>query len=217
MTIQTGSSGGLTDQVRERAAETVDEARSRGREAVEGQVDSRSTQAGESLGQVADQARTFSNNLREQGNDTAAQLVDQAARYTERAADYLRQSSASTILDDVEGYARRQPWAIALGGALLGFAAARVLRASRSNDGDRIRDHRYDVGYSTPRSGSGVGSGYALSGYDEPRSTATGTYLTDTTGGYASGEPIGYSTDRPEDEPTGAPGTTSEGYQRGGI
>ncbi|MGF1645720.1 MAG: hypothetical protein ACFCVF_02185 [Kineosporiaceae bacterium] len=136
MTAQSGSGGGVTEQVRERAGDTVSQARDQGREAVEGQVDTRSTQAGQRLGDVADQAHEVSSTLRDQGNDTVARLVDTAAQYTDRAAGYLRDSSATTILDDLEDLVRKQPWAVAAGGLVLGFAAARVLRASRSS-GDR--------------------------------------------------------------------------------
>jgi hypothetical protein len=204
MTTHTGS-GGVTDTVRERAGETVHEARTRGREAAESQVDQRSTQAGETLHGVADQARDVSGTLRDQGNDTVARIVDQAAGYTERAADYLRNTSASTILDDVEGVARRQPWAVAGGALLVGFAAARVLTASRDrgrNGSSGLRDHSRDLestyGYST-----GEVPGQRESTLLPPAST-TPLSPAVTTPDIA-----------PATTPTPTPGTTSEGYGRG--
>jgi hypothetical protein len=192
MTAQSGTGGGLTEQVRERAGDTLTEARSKGREAVAGQVDSRSTQAGQRLGDVADQAHQVSSTLRDQGNDSVAKLVDSAAQYTERAAGYLRDSSATTILDDLENLARKQPWAVAAGGLVLGFAAARVLRASRSGSGSEtgIRDHSRDLDDPFPAyGGEPVGSPGALgtAGLTTPAAPAT------------------------------LPGTTAEGFERGRL
>lgn len=203
MTTHTGS-GGVTDTVRERAGETVQEARSRGREAAESQVDQRSTQAGESLHGVADQARDVSGTLRDQGNDTIARVVDQAAGYTERAADYLRNTSASTILDDVEDLARRQPWAVAGGALLLGFAAARVLTASREraqNGSSGLRDHSRDLDSPYGESMTAV-PGQRQTPLVPPAST---TPLSPTTAPDIA----------PVTTPTTTPGTTSEGYGRG--
>lgn len=189
MTAQTGTSG-MTEQVRERASEGFEEARSRGREAVEGQVDARSTQAGESLSGVADQAHGVSDTLRDQGNDTAARVVEQVAAYTDRLADYLRSSSATTIIEDVEHYARKQPWAVAIGGTVLGFAAARLLRASRSNshagNGYRgLSDHSRDLDDLGGRRTTGIATGYG-EGY--------GTGYTGEGGGYGTGYGSGYGT-----------------------
>lgn len=196
MTTQTGS-GGVTDKVRERAGDTVHEATSRGREAAEGQVEQRSNQAGEGLHDVADQARDVSGTLRDQGNDTIARVVDQAAGYTERAADYLRNTSASTILDDVEDVARRQPWAVAGGALLLGFAAARVLTASRDkahDDFSGVRDHSRDLDEPYGESYTGV-PGQRQTPLVPPASTTPvapvattpGTTTPGTTPGYARG------------------------------
>jgi vacuolar-type H+-ATPase subunit H len=197
MTAQSGTGGGLTEQVRERAGDTLTEARSKGREAVESQVDTRSTQAGERLGEVADQAHQVSSTLRDQGNDSVARLVDSAAQYTERAAGYLRDSSATTILDDLENLARRQPWAVAAGGLVLGFAAARVLRASRSGGhgefaGSGVRDHSRDL--------DDLGTPY------DTLDDRTATVPTVPAAGLT-----------PPATPVDVPGTTTEGYGRGGL
>ena len=45
---------------------------------------------------------------------------------------YLSDSNADRILDDIENFARRQPWAVVFGGAALGFLASRFLKASSS-------------------------------------------------------------------------------------
>ncbi|MGF1663104.1 MAG: hypothetical protein ACFCVG_11675 [Kineosporiaceae bacterium] len=192
MTAQSGTGGGLTEQVRERAGDTVSQARDKGREAVEGQVDTRSTQAGQRLGDVADQAHEVSSTLRDQGNDSVARLVESTAQYTERAAGYLRDSSASTIIDDLEALARKQPWAVAAGGLVLGFAAARVLRASRSGadpSPNGIRDHSRDLDDPYPGVADPIG---------------------------VPGPPAAPGLTTPA-APTAVPGTTTEGYGRGRL
>ena len=54
----------------------------------------------------------------------------------ERLGGYLQESDGDRILRDVEDFARRNPWAVAAGGLLVGFAASRMLKAS---SGDRYR------------------------------------------------------------------------------
>lgn len=120
------AAGQAQDKVQEKAQETAQQAKGQLRT----QVDQRSSQAGEKVTGTASDIRTIAEKLREQGNDQPAKLADQAAERAERLGGYLSQSNADRILNDVEGYARRQPWAVAVGGALLGFAASRFLKAS---------------------------------------------------------------------------------------
>jgi hypothetical protein len=127
-------SGEESRQVSEQASDKVREAGGQAKEKARGtlreQVDQRSRQAGDQLGSTAGDVRAVGDQLRERGNEPAARLADQAAHHTERLASYLSNSSADRILADAEDYARRQPWAVALGGLALGFAASRLLRAS---------------------------------------------------------------------------------------
>src|ERR1044072_1011175 len=48
----------------------------------------------------------------------------------ERRGSYLARADADQVLRDVEAFARRQPWLVAVGGAAAGFFAARFLKAS---------------------------------------------------------------------------------------
>lgn len=165
---------GAADTAKDKASGLADTAKDKVSGAAHAQVDTRSTQAGKNLAGVADQARDVSGQLREQGNDTAARLVGAAAGYTDRLAHYLRDSDAQTIINDVERYARRQPWAVAIGGLVVGFAASRVVRASRSNlDSDAEHDYR----------GATNGDGYG--GYGSARDTVSSRELDTQYGGYA--------------------------------
>lgn len=122
----------VTSQAQDRAREAAGQARGRVRE----QVDQRSTQAGEQVGSSASDARSVAMELRKQGKDTPARYVEQAADRAERLGGYLRDSDGERILGDVEEFARRNTWAVALGGLVLGVAAARMLKASSA---DRYR------------------------------------------------------------------------------
>ena len=131
--------GQAQDKAREAAAQGQDKAReaadqARGR--VSQEVDRRSTQAGEQVSSNASDARSVADELRKQGKDAPARYVEQAADRAERLGGYLQQSDGDRILRDVEDFARRNPWAVAAGGLLVGFAASRMLKAS---SGDRYR------------------------------------------------------------------------------
>ena len=137
------STGGAQDQVqeaagqaKEKAQEAAGQAKQKAGSKVREQVDQRSTQAGEQVAGTADDLRSVGEQLRSQGKDRPAQLAERAADRTERLGSYLRDSDSDRILNDVEDFARRKPWAVVAGGMALGFAASRFLKASSS---DRYR------------------------------------------------------------------------------
>ena len=146
-----------TGQIRQDIEET------RGR--VSQEVDRRSTQAGEQVTSNAGDARSVAEELRKQGKDTPARYVEQAADRAERLGGYLQESDGDRILRDVEGFARRNPWAVAAGGLVLGFAASRMLKAS---SGERYRSSlaadRSGANGVTP--GEPVGHGTRASQFD---------------------------------------------------
>jgi hypothetical protein len=96
------------------------------------QVDQRSTQAGQQVSTVADDVRTVAGELRNQGKDAPARYADQAAERVQSVGQWLERSDGDQILRDVEGFARKNPWAVAAGGLVLGLAASRFLKASSS-------------------------------------------------------------------------------------
>ena len=134
-----GAAEPVQDKAKEAAAQAQDKAReaadhARGR--VRDQVDQRSTQLGEQVGSGASDARAVAEQLRNQGKQTPARYVEQAAERAERLGGYLRESDGDRLLNDVEDFARRNTWAVAIGGLAIGFAASRLLKASSS---DRYR------------------------------------------------------------------------------
>jgi hypothetical protein len=127
------------EKAREVAGQAQDKARGaagRARGRISQEVDRRSTRAGEQVSSNASDARSVADVLRKQGKDGPARYVEQASDRAERLGGYLRESDGDRILRDVEDFARRNPWAVAAGGLLVGFAASRMLKAS---SGDRYR------------------------------------------------------------------------------
>jgi hypothetical protein len=117
-----------TGQAKERVQDAKEQARGRLRE----QVDQRSTQAGEQLSSAADDVRSVAGELRTQGKDTPARYAEQAADKAQEIGQKLQNASGDELLRDVEDFARRNPWAVAAGGLVLGLAASRMLKASSS-------------------------------------------------------------------------------------
>jgi ElaB/YqjD/DUF883 family membrane-anchored ribosome-binding protein len=117
-----------TGQAQEKAKEVAGQAKGRLRE----QVDQRSTQAGEQLSSAAGDVRSVAEQLRTQGKDTPARYAEQAAEKANQVGQRLQDASGDELLRDVEDFARKNPWAIAAGGLVLGLAASRMLKASSS-------------------------------------------------------------------------------------
>jgi ElaB/YqjD/DUF883 family membrane-anchored ribosome-binding protein len=101
-------------------------------ERVRQELDTRSTQAGTQLQGTAAAMRRTTEQLRQEGNEGPARAMDFLAERAERLGSYLAGANADQVLRDVEGFARRQPWLATVGGATVGFFAARFLKASSS-------------------------------------------------------------------------------------
>jgi ElaB/YqjD/DUF883 family membrane-anchored ribosome-binding protein len=132
-----GSEQSTTEQAKERVQETAQqvgqkaqEVREQAGERVRKELDTRSTEAGEQVSTTADAIRRLGEQMREDGNHSVAKYAEQVADRVERLGTYLTESSADRVLHDVESFARRQPWLVALGGAAVGFLASRFVKAS---------------------------------------------------------------------------------------
>jgi hypothetical protein len=133
----------VAGQAQEQASQVADKARS----SVRDQVDQRSTQAGEQISTQASDVRTVAEELRKQGKEGPAKVAEQAADRAQRVGSWLTESDGDRILRDAEDFGRRNPWAVAAGGLLLGFAASRMLKASSQ---ERFESSRIQSGYGAP-------------------------------------------------------------------
>ena len=113
-----------TSDVREAAAQAMNQSKS----FLGKQLDERSTQLSRQIGAVAQDLRTVRDQLRDQGMPSAAATyVDRGAEMVDGIATYLRDADSDKMIADLETVARRQPWAVAAGALVLGFAASRFL------------------------------------------------------------------------------------------
>lgn len=153
-TTQAAEEGPVPEQAKEVAGQAREQAEEVARKAggrVRSQVDERSTEVGERVVSQAEDVRSIGASLREQGNDSAAQLADQAAERIEQVGAWLRDSDAERMLEQTEDAARRNPWAVLAGSVATGFAISRVLKASSA---DRYRNRTSNGGSQTPNPAS---------------------------------------------------------------
>jgi ElaB/YqjD/DUF883 family membrane-anchored ribosome-binding protein len=176
--MEEGSTVEDTGQAQEKAKEAAGQAKGKLRE----QVDQRSTHAGQQLSSTAEDVRSVAEELRTQGKDTPARYAEQAAEKAQQVGQRLQDASGDELLRDVEDFARRNPWAVAAGGLVLGLAASRMLKASSS---ERYRS-------STQQNGS-IGAGHTRSLAAEPMpsgaSTTGGQFAREEHGSMVSTEP----------------------------
>ena len=135
----------VAQQTKEQARELADQAQTQAKSAVA----SRKNQAVNELGSVAQAFRQSSNQLRQQDQDALAQYTDQVAHQLDRVTGYLDDRGVDDLLEDVEGFARRQPEVFIGGAFALGLAAARFFKSSA----ERRRSRYY--GYETTAYGPG--------------------------------------------------------------
>lgn len=150
-------------QVGEKAREVKSDAGHR----LRNEINTRSTQTGEQVSSTAGAIRRVGGELRSEGQDRPAQLADQAAERAERLGRYLQDADAERILRDVESFARRRPWLIAIGGAALGFLASRFVKASSTQSESPVAN----------RSSRAVGAGAPALPSGDPVAGSGETYV----------------------------------------
>ena len=117
------------------------------REAASSRLTQQKDRATRGLGDVARAVRNTTNQLRADGQETAAGYIERAADGIDRLTHTLETRDVQEVVDDIQSFARRQP-VIFIGAALgLGFVGARFLKSSgrQRNFGGRDLEER---GYS---------------------------------------------------------------------
>jgi hypothetical protein len=158
-------------EVAEQAQEKAQQAAGQVQDKLREQLDQRSSQAASQINEQASDLRSVGESLRGQGKDGPAKAAEQLAHYAEKVGGYLQSKDSHALLSDAEDFGRRQPWAIAAGGVVLGFAASRFLKASSSQ--------RYHGRTTVPRpngvySASAASSGNGMSEWSQPSSPGLG-------------------------------------------
>jgi hypothetical protein len=106
----------------------------RSRSFVRAQLDSRSSQIGSTISSTARELRHIAVYMRSgEPSAAGAELAERSADALERVGHYLQEAGGDRLFADVETFSRERPWAVAAAALASGFAASRVLRASRSH------------------------------------------------------------------------------------
>jgi hypothetical protein len=193
-----------TDQAKQTAQQATQQARGRVRD----EVDRRSTEAGQQASSVADAFRQSAQQLRQDGKEGVAKPVEQVADRIQSAGGWLERSSGDDILQDVEDFGRSKPLAVLAGGAVVGFALSRLLKASSTQ--------RYQQRGSAGGYAGQAGAGYGAGGYGSAGTTGTtsGPYGSP---GYGNGERIPATTPEPPISRPAAPVTPAPGTSSGNL
>ncbi len=132
------TSDGIGSRAKEIASDVGHEAADR----IEARAETQKTRAADSLGSVAQSLRTASAQLHDQ--EGVSRYMERAATNIDNLSAFLANRDMAELVDEVEGFARRQPAAFVGGAFALGMLGARFLKSSRHNldDDDRMRDSR---------------------------------------------------------------------------
>jgi hypothetical protein len=125
---------------KEKAREVAGQAKShaqaaagQAKEKAAAQVDEKSTQAGRQIGAQGEALDGVAGELRSQGKDGPAKVAEQAAEKVRGVGEYLEQADGEQLVAAAQRFAQENPAAAAAVGAAAGFAAGRVLKASKSD------------------------------------------------------------------------------------
>ncbi|HEX6508428.1 MAG TPA: hypothetical protein VF221_12410 [Chloroflexota bacterium] len=172
-----GGTGSLvTEQVKQGTQQVAQQTQQTAGQVVEGArnqamsyADTQKQQAAQSLHGVAQALRQTGENLRAQNQDPVGRYADVAAERVENFTTYVEKTPVQQMVQDVEYVARRHSTLFLGGAALLGFAAARFLKASSRNVGNgqyggesnRSRYSGYDRGSAAGQRAYGTYAPYA--------------------------------------------------------
>ena len=120
----------VAGQAKEHAQAAAEQAKSQ----AAAQVDERSTQLGRQIGGQGEALDGVAGELRRQGKEGQAQAAEKAAEKVKQAGEYLERADGEKLLETAANVARENPAAAAAVGAAAGFAAGRVIKASRPDD-----------------------------------------------------------------------------------
>jgi hypothetical protein len=128
----------LKESARKEGSAAVDQIKSATQSAVrtaqetgQGFVKSQKETLASRFSEYAKAAESMSERLRGEDDNILAAPVEKAAGSLNRISDYLREKEPAEVLNDLESLARRKPELVFGGLFVLGFAAARFLKASR--------------------------------------------------------------------------------------
>ena len=159
----------IADQAKQAAVETVGQAKQavndtlgQAKQQVASRFDEQKSQAADRLSNVANALRQTGENLESQHEDTFGQYARAAADQLEQFSNTLQNKNMNELLNEVQGFARRQPELFIAGSLAAGFLLGRFLKSSGSRTASysNYSDRRYG-------NGGSYSSGYGQSGYNK--------------------------------------------------
>ena len=157
---------------REDFADTAMSAAEHARSAASDKIEEQKKAASKSIDSFAQAIRRASDELKDQDQTAAAQLIQQAAGSLESLSRTLSNQSLGDMISTVRDFGRRNPVALAGGAALLGLALGRVARTAA--DGSQA--------------GNGHGEASDFSRHSYPSSSPSSTAATSRSGYGSAGE-----------------------------
>ncbi|HEY8509023.1 MAG TPA: hypothetical protein VIL32_11740 [Steroidobacteraceae bacterium] len=119
-----------TEELKRKAADSLDEARARGEQKLEEKLDQGRVSASDRAERVASAMQRTAEQLDQQGEGTLAAYADEISRSVQNLANNLRSRSVSDLADQMEDLARRSPATFLLGSVAVGLALGRFMKAS---------------------------------------------------------------------------------------
>jgi len=163
------SAGNIADQAKQAAVETVDQAKQavndtlgEAKQQVAARFDAQKSQAADRLSNVANALRQTGENLESQNEDTFGQYARAAADQLEQFSNTLQNKNMNELLNEVQGFARRQPELFIAGSLAAGFLLGRFLKSSGSRTASYNDNSNRRYG-----NGGSYSSGYGQSSYNK--------------------------------------------------
>lgn len=213
---QTGAVAEAGKSIVEDAKHVASEVAGQAKQQVSTKIEGQKDKAAQGLSSVATALRQTSESLKEQDQLGVTQYFEGFADQVERLSDYVLSSNVGQLVEEAEGFARREP-AIFLGGAfLLGLVGARFLKSSTPAPsyagGEYLSENSYDYIRDENASQRGVS-------YGGTYAQREGRVAYGSTGGreYRGGGDAGSGTSVERERARGVSGTYGSGSTGGSV
>jgi gas vesicle protein len=120
------------EELKETARDSSTQMTSTARDWMQREADERTSAIASQARTIADAIRETSSKLSEDGQPEAARVTQTVAGRVDALASYLERADGERLIDDAQDVVRRNPWAFAAAALFIGFAASRLVKASRS-------------------------------------------------------------------------------------
>ncbi|HUP89212.1 MAG TPA: hypothetical protein VM100_07680 [Longimicrobiales bacterium] len=135
MANEYGTSVGQTsagqDGFKAKAQGALSKVQDQASEKLESTVGDQKARAADKLSGVARSLFASSQTVRDNGQEDVSRYIEKAAGQVDRLANYLQRADVHEVIDQVEGFAKRQPAAFVASAFAVGFLASRFVKSSR--------------------------------------------------------------------------------------